>query len=108
MMAMSVQNKAKYVCVLLPTRISKQKAHGAFAGGAGQTAARRVCDAVDRDIGLQLGQDSVAMPRHHSRRAKLKGKKIAMLETVQKANNSGKPRSENGKPGSADAKKGVE
>jgi integrase len=59
----------------------------------------------DRDIGLQLGQDSVAMPRHYSRRAKLEGKKIAMLETVQKANNSGKPRLENGKPGSANPKK---
>lgn len=45
----------------------------------------------DRDIGLQLGQDSVAMPKHYSRRAKLENKKVAMLESVQKANKVGKP-----------------
>lgn len=45
----------------------------------------------DRDIGLQLGQDSIAMPKHYSRRAKLESKKAGMLETVQKANKFGKP-----------------
>ena len=54
----------------------------------------------DRDIGLQLGQDSLAMPKHYSRRAKLEGKKVALLESVQKANKIGKPRSESGKPNS--------
>lgn len=49
----------------------------------------------DRDIGLQLGQDSVAMPKHYSRRAKLENKKVAMLESVQKANKSVKPSVEN-------------
>jgi integrase len=47
----------------------------------------------DRDIGLQLGQDSVAMPRHYSRRAKLEPKKQALMDSVQKANKSVKPRS---------------
>lgn len=45
----------------------------------------------DRDIGLQLGQDSVAMPKHYSRRAKLETRKLELLESVQKANKSGKP-----------------
>lgn len=52
----------------------------------------------DRDIGLQLGQDSVAMPKHYSRRAKQEPKKIALMESVQKANKSVKPRSKVVKP----------
>lgn len=45
----------------------------------------------DRDIGLQLGQDSIAMPKHYSRRAKQERKKQALAESVQKANRSVKP-----------------
>ena len=45
----------------------------------------------DADIGLQLGQDSVAMPRHYSRRAKQETKKQLLLDSVQKANKSVKP-----------------
>lgn len=64
----------------------------------------------DRDIGLQLGQDSVAMPKHYSRRAKMETKKVAMLESVQKANKSGKPSVEKWQTSGAevapDAKKG--
>lgn len=45
----------------------------------------------DRDIGLALGQDSAAMPKHYSRRAKHEDRKIALSDSVQKANKSVKP-----------------
>lgn len=45
----------------------------------------------DRDIGLALGQDSDAMPKHYSRRAKHEDRKMALRDSVQKANKSGKP-----------------
>lgn len=45
----------------------------------------------DRDVGLQLGQDSVAMPKHYSRRAKHEGRKLALRDSVQKANKRVKP-----------------
>lgn len=38
------------------------------------------------DVGLQLGQDSVAMPKHYSRRAKQEEKKLLLKDSVQKAN----------------------
>jgi hypothetical protein len=40
------------------------------------------------DIGLALGQDSIAMPKHYSRRAERSKKKIALADSVQKANKS--------------------
>jgi integrase len=40
----------------------------------------------DKDIGLQLGQDSVAMPKHYSRRAKHEDRKLKLRDSVQKAN----------------------
>lgn len=42
----------------------------------------------DEDIGVQLGQDSPAMPKHYSRRAKQVEKKLLLAESVQKANKS--------------------
>jgi integrase len=45
----------------------------------------------DRDIGLALGQDSDAMPKHYSRRARHDERKMALRDSVQKANKSVKP-----------------
>lgn len=42
-----------------------------------------------KDVGLQLGQDSVSMPLHYSRRAKQEDKKLAITDAVQKANKNG-------------------
>jgi integrase len=40
----------------------------------------------DKSIGLQLGQDSDAMPKHYSRRAKHEERKLLLKNSVQKAN----------------------
>jgi integrase len=44
-----------------------------------------------RDIGLYLGQDSAAMPKHYSRRAKHEDRKLALRDSVQNANKTVKP-----------------